>query len=153
MVGVREGHPGMKILGLLNVADSAVCWQVDKDSVKPPPAVEETYRGVAAPSRPKVGNAEPVEEMPKVHLPSCLRESRHDCVLVVRSFARRAGHADKAGAAPFGPDAHAAKDNGAPLATVSLTIRKTQAIECCELIRRCYHPKCVWHARVCQACV
>ncbi len=43
---------------------------MDKDSVKPPPAVEETYRGVAAPSRPKVGDAAPMEEMPKVS--SCL---------------------------------------------------------------------------------
>ena len=47
------------------------CMQVDKDSVKPPPAVEETYRGVAAPSRPKVGNTAPIEEMPKVCLPTC----------------------------------------------------------------------------------
>ena len=36
--------------------------------MKPPPAVEETYRGVAAPSRPKVGNTAPIEEMPKVSL-------------------------------------------------------------------------------------
>lgn len=40
--------------------------QVDKDSVKPPPTVEETYRGVAAPSRPKVGDVTPIQEMPKV---------------------------------------------------------------------------------------
>ena len=47
-----------------------VCMKVDKDSVKPPPAVEETYRGVAAPSRPKVGNTAPIEEMPKVCQPA-----------------------------------------------------------------------------------
>lgn len=47
---------------------------MDKDSVKPPPAVEETYRGVAAPSRPKVGDAAPIEEMPKVCLPACQSE-------------------------------------------------------------------------------
>ena len=40
--------------------------QVDKDSVKPPLTVEETYRGVAAPSRPKVGDVTPIQEMPKV---------------------------------------------------------------------------------------
>ena len=48
-----------------------ICMKVDKDSVKPPPAVEETYRGVAAPSRPKVGNTAPIEEMPKVCLSTC----------------------------------------------------------------------------------
>ena len=40
--------------------------QVDRNSVKPPPAVEETYRGVAAPSRPKVNAEAEVAEMPKV---------------------------------------------------------------------------------------
>lgn len=40
--------------------------QVDRSSVKPPPAVEETYRGVAAPSRPKVNAAPEIIEMPRV---------------------------------------------------------------------------------------
>ncbi|CAL8468979.1 g8520 [Coccomyxa elongata] len=39
--------------------------EVDRNSVKPPPAVEETYRGVAAPSRPRVNAEAEVAEMPK----------------------------------------------------------------------------------------
>ncbi|EIE26983.1 hypothetical protein COCSUDRAFT_64747 [Coccomyxa subellipsoidea C-169] len=39
--------------------------EVDRGSVKPPPAVEETYRGVAAPSRPKVNAAPEAIEMPR----------------------------------------------------------------------------------------
>lgn len=44
------------------------CAQVERGNVKPPPAVEETYRGVAAPSRPKVDDTPQVMEMPKVSL-------------------------------------------------------------------------------------
>jgi hypothetical protein len=44
-----------------------ICLQVDRSSVKPPPAVEETYRGVAAPSRPKVNAAPEIIEMPRVN--------------------------------------------------------------------------------------
>lgn len=40
--------------------------QVEKGSVKAPPAVEEIYRGVAAPSRLRVDEAPTVTEMPKV---------------------------------------------------------------------------------------
>jgi hypothetical protein len=41
--------------------------QVERGNVKPPPTIEETYRGVAAPSRPKVQEApELPKEMPKV---------------------------------------------------------------------------------------
>lgn len=64
--------------------------------MKPPPAVEETYRGVAAPSRPKVGNTAPIEEMPKVclstHLPMSVRSSLlYRClVLLIQYFQERA---------------------------------------------------------------
>lgn len=59
--------------------------QVDRNSVKPPPAVEETYRGVAAPSRPKVNAEADVAEMPKV---------RPCCTLRPKLFDRGLSHAD-----------------------------------------------------------
>ena len=42
------------------------CMQVERGNVKAPPAVEEVYQGVAAPSRLKVDDAAAVTEMPKV---------------------------------------------------------------------------------------
>lgn len=47
-------------------ADGSSGAQVERDNVKAPPAVEEVYRGVAAPSRLKVDETATVTEMPKV---------------------------------------------------------------------------------------
>lgn len=60
--------------------------QVERGNAKPPPAVEETYRGVAAPSRPKVDEAPQVMEMPKVRLPD-LDVSLQSSVTFYRTFA------------------------------------------------------------------